>query len=45
MLHGVYPEHGIEILHFVQDDKRRIQHDSRRAQHDRSEVLRMTGKV
>jgi hypothetical protein len=23
MLHGVYPE----ILHFVQDDERRVQHD------------------
>jgi hypothetical protein len=25
MLHGVYPE----ILHFVQDDERRVQHDTR----------------
>jgi hypothetical protein len=31
----VYPVLRIEILHFVQDDKRRAQHDRRRGQHDK----------
>ena len=28
MLRGVYPEREIEILHFVQDDERRIRRDN-----------------
>ena len=43
MLCGDYPERRSEILHFVQDDRRRAQHDSRRIQDD-SEGLTMTGK-
>ena len=38
MLHGVYPERENEILHFVQDDRRRVQHDRRRVQQDRRRV-------
>jgi hypothetical protein len=39
ILRGVYPEHGIEILHCVQDDKRRAQDDNVRVQDDARRYL------
>jgi hypothetical protein len=35
ILHGVYPEPMAEILHFVQNDRRRVQNDRRRVQNDK----------